>query len=45
MRAEHVPLIGASLAPINAREKVSGGALYAADLKLPRMLHAKVLRR
>jgi CO/xanthine dehydrogenase Mo-binding subunit len=44
VRAEHVPLIGASLAPINAREKVSGGALYAADLKLPRMLHAKVLR-
>ncbi|HEX7055512.1 MAG TPA: xanthine dehydrogenase family protein molybdopterin-binding subunit [Burkholderiales bacterium] len=44
MHADDAPLIGTSLAPINARDKVSGGALYAADLKLPRMLHAKVLR-
>jgi len=41
---DDAPLIGQSIPPINAREKVSGTALYAADLKLPRMLHAKVLR-
>ena len=36
--------IGQSIPPINAREKVSGTAVYAADIKLPRMLHATVLR-
>lgn len=44
MHANDAPLIGTSLPPITAREKVSGSAVYAADLKLPRMLHAKVLR-
>ena len=44
MRRDDAPLIGKSLPPLNAREKVSGTAVYAADMKLPRMLHAKVLR-
>ena len=44
MRRDDSPLIGKSLPPLNAREKVSGSAVYAADMKLPRMLHAKVLR-
>ena len=44
MPRDDAPLIGQSLPPLNAREKVSGTALYAADIKLPRMLHAKVLR-
>ena len=44
MHPDDAALIGTSLPPINARDKVSGSALYAADLKLPRMLHAKVLR-
>src|SRR3954464_8254417 len=43
-RRDDSPLIGKSLPPLNAREKVSGSAVYAADMKLPRMLHAKVLR-
>jgi CO/xanthine dehydrogenase Mo-binding subunit len=29
---------------INAREKVLGAAVYAGDIKMPRMLHARVLR-
>jgi len=41
---DDAPLIGRSIPSIYAREKVSGTALYAADLKMPRMLHAKVLR-
>ncbi|MGE0799082.1 MAG: xanthine dehydrogenase family protein molybdopterin-binding subunit [Lautropia sp.] len=38
------PLIGTSLPPRDAGEKVRGTAVYAADIRLPRMLHAKVLR-
>lgn len=36
--------IGQPLPQVNAREKVLGRAVYTGDLKLPRMLHAKVLR-
>jgi CO/xanthine dehydrogenase Mo-binding subunit len=36
--------IGRSLPLVNAREKVTGAAQYVADLKLPHMLHAKILR-
>lgn len=40
---EHEP-VGLSLPQVNAREKVLGRAVYAGDIKLARMLHAKVLR-
>src|SRR5437764_13006928 len=36
--------IGRSMPMVNAREKATGAAQYVADLKLPNMLHAKVLR-
>ena len=36
--------IGRSPTRLDAREKVTGRTLYAVDLKLPGMLHAKVLR-
>lgn len=36
--------IGRSLPMVNAREKVTGAAQYVADLKLPHLLHAKILR-
>jgi CO/xanthine dehydrogenase Mo-binding subunit len=39
-----VSAIGRSLPLVNAREKVTGAAQYVADLKLPNMLHAKILR-
>ena len=37
-------LIGKSIPRIDSVSKATGQALYTADLKLPRMLHAKVLR-
>ena len=37
-------VIGASIARVEGAEKVSGRALYAADIRLPGMLWAKVLR-
>jgi len=37
-------LLGKSRARIDAPAKVTGEAIYTADLKLPRMLYAKVLR-
>lgn len=36
--------LGKNTAQVNARAKVLGRALYAGDLKLPGMLHGKVLR-
>ncbi|WP_432262135.1 xanthine dehydrogenase family protein molybdopterin-binding subunit [Cupriavidus sp. TMH.W2] len=37
-------IVGSSTAQVTAREKVMGRAQYAGDIKLPGMLHAKVLR-
>src|SRR6186713_1527399 len=36
--------IGKRLPRVDARERVSGGAVYPADLKLPGMVHGKMLR-
>lgn len=38
------PVVGQPLPQVTAREKVLGRAQYAGDLRLPGMLHAKVLR-
>jgi CO/xanthine dehydrogenase Mo-binding subunit len=40
----NVSIIGRATPQINAREKVLGKALYSGDMKMPGMLHAKVLR-
>lgn len=37
-------IVGSATAQVTAREKVMGRAQYAGDIKLPGMLHAKVLR-
>jgi CO/xanthine dehydrogenase Mo-binding subunit len=37
-------IVGSSTPQVTAREKVMGRARYAGDIKLPGMLHAKVLR-
>ncbi len=37
-------VVGQSLPMLGAHDKVSGRALYVSDLKLPHMLHAKILR-
>lgn len=37
-------IVGKPVAQVSAREKVSGRALYAGDLKRPGMLHARILR-
>lgn len=36
--------VGKRLPRVDARERVTGGAIYPADVKLPGMLHAKMLR-
>jgi CO/xanthine dehydrogenase Mo-binding subunit len=36
--------VGQSVPRIDGREKVTGRAVYASDLKLPNMAHAKILR-
>ena len=36
--------VGKRLPRVDARERVTGGAIYPADIKLPGMLHAKMLR-
>jgi CO/xanthine dehydrogenase Mo-binding subunit len=36
--------VGKPLARVDAAAKVTGSAVYVADIRLPRMLHAKVLR-
>src|SRR5690349_12153610 len=36
--------VGQSIRRIDANEKVTGRALYASDLRLPGMAHAKILR-
>ena len=38
------PTVGASMTRVDDREKVTGEARYAADLKMTGVLHAKVLR-
>jgi CO/xanthine dehydrogenase Mo-binding subunit len=35
---------GEGIPQVNAREKVLGRAVYAGDMRLPRMLHARILR-
>ena len=37
-------VVGKSVIRIDALEKVTGKALFCTDIKIPRMLHAKVLR-
>ena len=37
-------MVGASITRVDDREKVTGEARYAADLKMTGVLHAKVLR-
>ncbi len=44
MPEKEYSLIGRSVPRIDSRSKVTGEALFTADLKLPRMLTAKVLR-
>ena len=41
---ETTTIVGASLPRIEARDKVTGTALYTADFSPPGMLHAKILR-
>lgn len=36
--------IGSPIPQVNARDKVQGRAVYAGDIRLPRMLHARILR-
>ena len=36
--------VGKRLPRVDARERVTGGAIYPADIKLPGMVHAKMLR-
>lgn len=38
------PVVGQAMPQVTAQEKVLGRAIYAGDLKLPGMLHAKILR-
>jgi xanthine dehydrogenase molybdenum-binding subunit len=44
MRIEKETLIGKSFPKIDAPERATGRAVYIHDLKLPRMLHAAILR-
>src|SRR4029450_3149488 len=37
-------VVGRRLPRVDARERVTGGAIYPADLKLPGMVHGKILR-
>lgn len=41
---ETMEFVGKSLPRVNGREKVSGQAVYVSDMKLPGMLHGKILR-
>jgi CO/xanthine dehydrogenase Mo-binding subunit len=40
----HPDVVGAAIPRLDAADKVTGRAIYAADVVLPGMLHAKVLR-
>jgi isoquinoline 1-oxidoreductase len=40
----HFSVMGSSPARLDGREKVTGSALYAADIRLPGMVHARLLR-
>ena len=42
--ASQLRVVGTSVRRIDARDKVTGRALYAGDLRVPGMLHGKVLR-
>jgi len=42
--AEELSVVGKSLPRLDAVAKATGSVDYAADLKLPRMLHGKILR-
>ncbi len=42
--SEALAFVGTSSTRVDAREKVTGKAVYIDDLRLPGMLHAKVLR-
>lgn len=44
MRMASTSLIGASVPRVDAAVKATGGARYASDISLPRMLHGKILR-
>ncbi|MCK4815429.1 xanthine dehydrogenase family protein molybdopterin-binding subunit, partial [bacterium] len=41
---EKLSVVGKSVVRIDALEKATGAAQFTSDLKVPRMLHAKVLR-
>jgi CO/xanthine dehydrogenase Mo-binding subunit len=43
-RAVLPPVIGTAVQRVDAVEKVTGRAAYAADVRLPRMLHGAVVR-
>ena len=40
----HLRIVGTSARRVDGRDKVTGRALYAGDLRIPGMLHGKVLR-
>jgi CO/xanthine dehydrogenase Mo-binding subunit len=42
--SETLQSVGKRLPRVDARERVSGGATYPADIKLPGMVHARMLR-
>jgi CO/xanthine dehydrogenase Mo-binding subunit len=44
MMTDELSVVGKRMKRTDSLSKVTGEALYTADLKLPRMLHAKVLR-
>lgn len=44
MAEETYRVIGKSVPRVDSREKVTGGAIFTADISLPRMLTAKILR-
>ncbi len=44
MKIEKETLIGKSFPKLDAAERATGRAVYIQDLKLPRMLHAAILR-
>lgn len=44
MAAKEFTMIGQNIPRVDARSKVTGNAIYADDIKLPGMLHGKILR-
>ena len=43
-RANELLHVGSSLPGVDSRDKITGAAVYASDLVLDGMLHAKILR-